>query len=38
MSLGRAVWPKLQLQCEKRHRLALLCVLSNCCFLIQINI
>lgn len=28
----------LQLQQEKRRELVLLCVLSDCCFLLQINI
>lgn len=38
VSLGWAVWPGLQLQPEKRHELVLLCALSDCCFLLQINI
>lgn len=36
MSLGWAVW--LDLWCEKRQELVLLCALSDCCFLLQINI
>lgn len=38
MSLGWAVWPDLLLQPEKRHKFVLLHALSDCCFLLQINI
>lgn len=38
MNLGWAAWLDLQLQPEKRHKFVLLRALSDCCFLLQINI